>query len=350
LRDLAHLRIRRPPIRLYCSIELRFWLALRNFSRTDIAKAPAFALFGNVCNFKPRIVATVLLNKMSSEAASIENDLKDFRIQVDSPVLFLSIAMYVLTLPQLETVNLSLQGDPDNADLKALEDELLVAIQASEELLAELRPAAPPPEPEKKSTPPPAEKPKWSVENHPAYQSGYRKPGIPESPPEPPTPVAYKVNDTVLAKWLTGDKGFYPARITSITGSSSDPVYYVTFKSYGNTEALRRGDIKPIASDSRKRKADGSPAASSTTPTGNTGVISAAASINPALASQAKKEPSLVSDGPPKSAKAPKKVKASRELEKNKSKWQDFTNKSKVGKSTKKESMFRIGDSVTARG
>jgi survival-of-motor-neuron-related-splicing factor 30 len=263
-------------------------------------------------------------------------------------LLSVSLAHFA-NVSQLETVQLSLQADPDNADLKALEDELLVAIQASEELLAELRPSAPA-APETQPTPPPEEKPKWSVENHPAYQSGYRKPDTTQAPPEPPAAITYKVNDTVLAKWVTGDKGFYPARITSITGSSSDPVYYVTFKSYGNTEALRRGDIKPISNDSKKRKADGTPTNSVAPATGNTGVISAAASINPALASQAKKEPSLATDGAPKPAKAPKKVKASKELEKNKSKWQDFTNKSKVGKGAKKDSMFRIGDSVTARG
>jgi survival-of-motor-neuron-related-splicing factor 30 len=118
-----------------------------------------------------------------------------------------------------------------------LRKEIEEAIAATESLIEELRPA---PAPASKQEPsPPTEKPKWSKENHPAFQPGYRKPGAPP-PPEEPTPVSYKVNDTVLAKWVSGDKAFYPARITSITGSSADPVYYVTFKSYGNTEALHR--------------------------------------------------------------------------------------------------------------
>jgi survival of motor neuron-related-splicing factor 30 len=125
----------------------------------------------------------------------------------------------------------------------------------------------------------------------------------------------------------------------------------VTFKSYGNTESVRGPDIKPIQTvESKKRKADGSPVTPSTPTNAPSGVISAAADINPALATAAKLEPSKVSDGPPKPAKIPKKIKAKKELEAGKNKWQDFTAKGKIGKSTKKESMFRTGDSVTARG
>lgn len=170
------------------------------------------------------------------------------------------------------------------------------------------------------------------------------------------------MNDTVLAKWVTGDKAFYPARITSITGSSADPVYIVTFKSYGNSETVRGSDIKPVAGnnnnnntntlDPKKRKADDfSPATAVPLQTTHSlpGVISAAANINPALA-QARKEPSLVSDGPTKPAKAAKKIKANKELEAGKSKWQDFSTKGKMGKVKAKESMFRTGEGATARG
>lgn len=168
---------------------------------------------------------------------------------------------------------------------------------------------------------------------------------------EPQTPSSFKVNDTVLAKWVSGDKAFYPARITSITGSSAAPVYIVTFKSYGNSDTVRGNDIKPISNESKKRKADDSPATqSSPTVAANTGVISAAANINPDLASQVRKEPSKVSDGPPRPAKVPRKVKANKELEAGKNKWQEFTNKGKLAKTAKKESMFRTGESYNARG
>ena len=195
-------------------------------------------------------------------------------------------------------------------------------------------------------------KEKWSKENHPAFQAGYRKPVVLESPvDEPQTPTTFSVNDSVLAKWKSGDKSFYPARITSITGSSSKPVYIVTFKSYSTTETLSAHDIKPISADSRKRRADGSPATPTTPslPVINTNVISAAANIDPTLASQVKREPSKVSDGPIRPAKVPRKVKANKELEAGKSKWQDFTTKGKTGK-VAKESMFRTPEGVNARG
>ena len=195
-------------------------------------------------------------------------------------------------------------------------------------------------------------KEKWSKENHPAYQAGYRKPATPQSPvEEPQTTTTFSVNDSVLAKWKSGDKAFYPARITSITGSKTKPVYIVTFKSYATTETLSAHDIKPIASESKKRKADGAPG-TPTTPTlpANNSVISAAADINPALANQAKKEPSKVGDGPARPAKVPRKVKANKELEAGKNKWQDFAAKGKFGKSGKKESMFRTPEGFNARG
>jgi len=257
---------------------------------------------------------------------------------------------YQLTTSQLETVLSSLQDDPTNDVLQGLKTELEEAISVTLSAIEDLRPHvfATPHVP----TPPPVVE-KWSKENHPAFQAGYRRPGAPPSPvvEEAPAVAELKVNDTVLAKWVTGDKGFYPARITSITGSSANPVYIVTFKSYGNSETVRGNDIKPIVTDSKKRKADDSPVSSIPLQTArsNTGVISAAASIDPALA-QKRKEPSLVSDGPPKPPKAAKKIKANKELEAGKNKWQDFSSKGKMGKVKTKESMFRTGESATARG
>ena len=158
----------------------------------------------------------------------------------------------------------------------------------------------------------------------------------------------------MLAKWVSGDKAFYPARITSITGSKAKPVYIVTFKSYATTETLSAQDIKPLG-DSRKRKAEAeaaTPSSGNSTPTqSHTGVISAAANIDPDLASQAKREPSKVGDGPARPAKVPRKVKANKELEAGKSKWQEFSTKGfKKGPVAKKDSMFRTPDGVNARG
>jgi survival of motor neuron-related-splicing factor 30 len=247
-------------------------------------------------------------------------------------------------------VQLGLSADPDNQELNSLKSELEEVITLAESTIAELKPPSAP-APAKKPSPPPV-KEKWSKENHPAYQAGYRKPEV-EVPAteEPQAPTTFAVNDTVSARWKSGDGAFYPARITSITGSASKPVYIVTFKNYASTETLSAKDIKPLPTDSRKRKADGTPGMSVTpAPPTNPNVISAAANVDPALASQARREPSKVSDGPIRPAKVPRKVKANKELEAGKSKWQEFASKGKLGKVAKKDSMFRTPDGVNARG
>jgi survival-of-motor-neuron-related-splicing factor 30 len=227
------------------------------------------------------------------------------------------------------------------------------------ETLAELKPTKAPPKPQAAPaapSPPPVQE-KWSRENHPAF----KKPQPTEEKEVDAGPVNYKVNDNVMGKWLSGDKGFYPARITSITGSSTAPIYVVKFKSYDTTEQLRAKDIRPVA---QKRKADGTPVStsspfatpaqqpppSSTSATpGTPGVISAAASINPELA-QMSREDALnnTADAKPKT----KKIKAKKELEAGKNKWQEFNNKSKFAKAHKgkKDSMFRTPEGVHGRG
>lgn len=243
----------------------------------------------------------------------------------------------------------SLQVDPDNTELQSLKAELEELINLTETSIAELKPPAPAAAPPKPPSPP---KEKWSKENHPAYQAGYRPPAVEQAPADEPAPASFSVNENVSARWISGDNSFYPARITSITGSASNPVYFVSFKSYGTVETLTAKDIKPMSnSDSRKRKADGSSGISSSQSpiphAPHASVISAAADINPALANQARNEPSKATDGPPRPPKMPRKVKANKELEEGKAKWKDFANKAKLGK---KDSMFRTGDSVHARG
>jgi survival of motor neuron-related-splicing factor 30 len=273
-----------------------------------------------------------------SEVAALEAEVKEYKTQ-------------------LETIEISLQEDASNAELLSLKAELEEVISLTESTIAELKPspASAPVKSSIQQAPPMKEK--WSKENHPAYQAGYRPPSTTAAAePEEAKPAALAVNDMVSARWKSGDGAFYTGRITSITGSSANPVYIVHFKNYNATETLRAKDIKPLAnSDSRKRKADGISGSSSPalTPPSNPNVISAAAHVDPLLASQAqaKREPSKVSDGPIRPAKVPRKVKANKELEAGKSKWQDFAAKSKgLGKVAKKESMFRTGESVNARG
>ncbi|KAL2197992.1 hypothetical protein P885DRAFT_34300 [Corynascus similis CBS 632.67] len=260
---------------------------------------------------------------------------------------------------QLDLVLTSLKDDPDNAELQGLKSELEQMIQLLDDSLAELKPKSEPPKaaPKKAPSPPPAEQ-KWSRENHPAF----KKAAPVEEKEKEAEAITYQVNDNVMAKWLSGDKGFYPARITAVTGSSTAPIYTVKFKSYDTVETLRAKDIRPMA---QKRKADGTavstntntvggptstatPSPSSLTPTSaNNGIVmSAAADIYP-QALEAKKAAAENNDEKPRPKF--KKIKATKELEKGKNKWQEFTTKGKFGKAAKKESMFRTPEGIHGR-
>ncbi|KAI0198141.1 hypothetical protein F4808DRAFT_436648 [Astrocystis sublimbata] len=274
-----------------------------------------------------------------ADITSIEEDIKQFR-------------------EQLDVVEAGLRDDPGNAELLDLKSELDDALSLLNESLAELKPTKAPPKsqapaPQPSAPAPPPVQEKWSRENHPAFKKA--QPPPPEDKEPDAGPVNYNVNDNVMAKWVSGDKGFYPARITSITGSSTAPIYVVKFKSYDNTEQLRSKDIRPIA---QKRKADGTPinaaapfaapAPSFSSSSANPGVISAAASINPELAQKSRDEAlDNAGDGKPKA----KKIKAKKELEAGKNKWQEFNNKSKFAKTnkSKKDSMFRTPEGVHGR-
>lgn len=210
----------------------------------------------------------------------------------------------------------------------------------------------------KAPTPPPPAPEKWSRENHPAFKKQAqaekeRTEAAAAATAAAEAPVNYAVNDTVLAKWASGDKGFYPARIMSVTGSSTAPIYTVKFKSYDEVETLRARDIKPATN---KRKADGVAAgggavASPLTPSmpsfpavgSNDGIVlTGAPSVYPQAADD--------KAGEEKPAKKFKKIKATKELEKGKNAWQNFTAKGKAGKSAKKDSMFRTPDGAHGRG
>ncbi|KAF6823605.1 Splicing factor spf30 [Colletotrichum plurivorum] len=268
---------------------------------------------------------------MSSQIAALEEDCKQYQ-------------------EQLDVVLSGLKDDPENAELKNLQAELNDMISLLKESLAELQPKhSPKPVSHKAASPPPE---KWSRENHPAFKKA--APAVEE---KDEVPVSYQVNDTVMAKWVSGDRSFYPARITSITGSSTAPIYIVKFKSYDNTETLRAKDIRPM---SNKRKADGAQTSgpgtiqqpAQATPPRQAGpsngvVTSAAASLYPEQQAKIEAERNAV-DGATKPPKA-KKIKATKELEKGKNKWQEFNAKSKFGKTQKKDSMFRTPDGVHGR-
>lgn len=316
---------------------------------------------------------------MASEVAVLRGEVKEYQLQ-------------------LETVQSGLESDPSNTELQSLKTELEEIIALTEATILELKPvSAPTPQAHtsyksSRSNAPPTSPPplteKWSKENHPAFQAGYRHPPPPIDATLPASTTSqthrFAVNDTVLARWTSGDNAFYPARITSITGASSSPVYIVLFKSYATTETLSSRDIKPISSSTTSTNNPNSPSTASfpdlkrkltspphglSTPSFNTNstTITASASLNPdaaaadasaLAASMTRSEPSRVSDGPTRPAKVPRKVKATKELEAGKSKWQDFAAKVQGGKVSKigggkgvrkGDSMFRTPEGVGGR-
>ncbi|PFH55505.1 hypothetical protein XA68_18155 [Ophiocordyceps unilateralis] len=239
---------------------------------------------------------------------------------------------------QLDLVNAQLRDDPENVELKALDEELKNLITLLDENIAELQPQGNGLADKPTDAEPDKEKEKWSRENHPAF----KKYG--GSDEKEDAPVNYQVNDTVLAKWVTGDRAFYPARITSITGSSTAPIYIVKFKNYDTTETLRSKDIRPM---SNKRKAEGPTTAAAAAPPAAPPAPGVVSSAGATLYPEAHKDGQKAEDSL-KNPK-PKKIKAKKELEASKSKWQEFNAKSKIAKTKKKESMFRTPEGINGR-
>ncbi|KAK0709514.1 hypothetical protein B0T26DRAFT_678921 [Lasiosphaeria miniovina] len=257
---------------------------------------------------------------------------------------------------QLGFVLTNLKDQPDNEELVAIKgdmDEMLESLNKDLEQKRQKLQAMRQGLPKDKQPQSPTPEPKWSHENHPAF-----KQPAPLEEKEPEL-INYQVNDNVLAKWVSGDKGYYAARITSVTGSSTAPVYTVKFKSYDTIETLRAKDIRPFA---QKRKADGTAVGGSSANTDGTNqspvpstaisnagttngiVINAAAEKYP----QAQQSTKTDDNGEDKPRKH-KKIKANKELEAGKNKWQEFTQKGKLGKAVKKDSMFRTPDGVRGR-
>ncbi|KAI7462296.1 hypothetical protein KC351_g16417 [Hortaea werneckii] len=213
--------------------------------------------------------------------------------------------------------------------------------------------AAPPPPPPSEDAP----SPKIDMSKHPKFRK--QSPEAPPPPPdEPQQPTIFNVKDTVMAKY-SEDKQWYQATIVTRTGSQADPVYTVTFKGYGNTETKRKYEIRPVHVESKKRKADASPAVSvpqtpaPPMPAGGGGhIISAAPAVDTSLVRE-KREPSKVSDGPTRMAPEPKKLKGNKALEKGKASWNDWQKsgpkKPATGAVKKKESMFKTPDNPNAR-
>ncbi|KAF2837632.1 hypothetical protein M501DRAFT_1018008 [Patellaria atrata CBS 101060] len=145
---------------------------------------------------------------------------------------------------QLSSVVNSLATQPDNEAFIGLKQDIEALLALNREHVEELKQEL---EAAKAKLPAPAPE-KWDRSKHPAFQPGFQRVGSNATPtaeqPQEEAPTTFNVNDTVMARWITGDKAWYPAKITSKTGSDLDPVYIVVFTGYGNYETVRKADIK----------------------------------------------------------------------------------------------------------
>ena len=208
--------------------------------------------------------------------------------------------------------------DVDAQETKAILEEQVAGLKAQIAALSSAEENVPPPPP-----PPSADvatAPKYDMSKHPKFRKASPD-ASPQSTDDAAQQIVLNVKDSVMAKF-SEDKQWYHATIVSKTGSSTDPVYTVTFKGYGNTETKRKHEIRAVHNESKKRKADGQPAPQVPASPALPHVISAAPSVDTTLVPR--REPSKVSDGPTRMAPEPKKLKGNKALDKAKSSWNDW--------------------------
>lgn len=198
---------------------------------------------------------------------------------------------------QLEQVELALDSDPENEELKKLQNDLKELIQmfeaasaiSQEETTSSRKPAAP------------TSVPTTALKNH-----------------------EFSVDQEVMARY-SGDGQFYKATITAIGGA--DQVFSVKFKGYSESEFVNADDIKPIVDKKR-------------------------VGIFENVEGPKKKKKDNVAPKDPSVPSVPKKKKAV-EFENKKNAWLNFaTGTSKKKKTTpiNKKSIFKTPDNPEGKG
>ena len=133
---------------------------------------------------------------------------------------------------QLEQVELALQSDPENEELKKLQHDL-------QELISMFEAVAEPTSPKKKEAhhqhPPPVSTPAAASTTTTTTTTALKA-------------HEFSVDQEVMARW-SGDGEFYKATITAIGGA--DQVFSVKFKGYSEAEFVKAEDIKPLQSKKR---------------------------------------------------------------------------------------------------
>ncbi|GAA5832224.1 hypothetical protein JCM5353_008204 [Sporobolomyces roseus] len=118
---------------------------------------------------------------------------------------------------QLAQLKLGLAKDPSNTEFLTLKEELESLIDLIKQSIAPSS-AAPSTSRTTAPAPPASDKPKRE----------------------------WKSGDDCSARY-TGDGKWYPARITSVAGSSEQPIYTVIFKGYDTPETISQKDLRPAS-------------------------------------------------------------------------------------------------------
>ncbi|KAJ7925854.1 hypothetical protein B0H13DRAFT_1102923 [Mycena leptocephala] len=117
---------------------------------------------------------------------------------------------------QLSQVDLAISSDPDNAELVSLRSELKELIELTKSALAA------------------------QVEVASSSKAESSRKNTSSAPTH-----TLSAGDECLAKY-SGDGSWYPARITSVGGSTDNRVYSVVFKGYNTTEQVKSSEVKPM--------------------------------------------------------------------------------------------------------
>lgn len=116
---------------------------------------------------------------------------------------------------QLSQVEMALSADPENAELASLRSELKELIQLAETAIAQAEAAS-------------------SSKADVSRRSATSTPGH-----------TWSAGEECLARY-SKDGNWYPARITSLGGSTENRAYSIVFKAYNTTELVKTVDLKPL--------------------------------------------------------------------------------------------------------
>jgi len=161
---------------------------------------------------------------------------------------------------QLSQVNLVLEKDPSNAECLSLKGELVNLITLTKDFLAQTGSSKQTNSSgdHKESSLDPSSNNKNNHNNNKNSRAGSKTPHEQDKSTKSQaasnpsdTLKSFNAGDLCMAKYA-GDGKYYPAKITTVGGSSETRIYTVVFKGYDTTELVSASEIRPLT-DHKKR-------------------------------------------------------------------------------------------------